>query len=173
MKAMGHKLTLLDLGGGLGIRYQDETPPTFEDLAKTILPIVKKTELKLVLEPGRSIVAECGILLSRVIRTKESPVRRFVIIDAGMNDLIRPSLYGAYHGIDPVLQGNLDDTPMDIVGPVCETADCFGESRRLPKVGKGDLLMIRNCGAYGSSMASNYNIRPKAKEILVDGSRHS
>lgn len=173
LKSMGHRLSILDLGGGLGIRYADETPPSFEELAKTILPIVKKTELKLVLEPGRSIVADSGILLTRVIRTKESPVRRFVIIDAGMNDLIRPSLYGAFHAIEPVLQGELDSTPMDIVGPVCETADCFGESRRLPKVGKGDLLMIRHCGAYGSSMASDYNLRPRAKEILVDGSRHA
>lgn len=171
LQAMGHKLQILDLGGGLGIRYRDESPPAFEDLAKTILPLVRKTNLKLVLEPGRCLVAEAGILLTKVVRTKRSPVRKFVIVDAGMNDLIRPSLYGAYHEIETVREPSGQNEVVDIVGPVCETADCFGESRSIAPTAAGDLLMIRNAGAYGSSMASHYNVRPKAKEILVDGSR--
>ncbi len=170
--ASGHQLRHLNMGGGLGIRYNDETPPTIEAYAKTLIEAVKPTGLKLIIEPGRVLVGNIGVLLTRVVGVKKTPARNFVVVDAAMNDLIRPSLYDSYHDIRAV-KAPKPDTPKelcDFVGPVCETGDFLGKGRSLPLPAAGDLVLIRSCGAYSSSMASQYNSRPRAPEILVSGS---
>lgn len=169
--ALGHNLGYLDLGGGFAIQYKDEVPPSMESYAKAIFSAVRKTELRLIIEPGRSVVGNSGILLTRVIGTKKTPTKQFVIVDAAMNDLIRPSLYEAYHEILPVNQSNEVSVRVDVVGPVCETGDYLGLDRELPDAETGDLLFVTCAGAYGSSMASNYNSRPRAPEVLVDGTQ--
>jgi diaminopimelate decarboxylase len=173
----GAKLEHLDVGGGLGIPYksgQDVVSP--EDYVGAILPPIRATGLTLVLEPGRWIVGPAGALLTRVVDFKEQPAdpktgepRSFVIVDAGMTDLLRPALYGAYHEIAAVNPRGNADRLCDIVGPVCETTDTLGSARRLPPVEVGDLLIVKDAGAYGSVMASNYNRRPVPAEVLVDG----
>jgi diaminopimelate decarboxylase len=167
-KKAGFPLRHLDLGGGLGISYLNEKPIAKENYLESIRKIVEPTGLSLLIEPGRCIVGTAGILLSQVILTKKNPYKNFVIIDAAMNDLIRPALYEAYHPIEPV-QKKSGSLVADIVGPVCETGDFIGLKRKLPPVGSGDLLAIRHAGAYGMSMASQYNSRPRAAEVLVDG----
>jgi diaminopimelate decarboxylase len=132
--------------------------------------LLKGRKLRLILEPGRSIVAAAGILLTRVIYTKENDRKRFVIVDAGMNDFIRPTLYGAFHTILPCTRSNRDELPVDVVGPVCETGDFFAKDRLLQKCVPGEFLAILHAGAYGFSMSSNYNSRPRPPEVLVDGS---
>ncbi len=169
----GHPLQMIDMGGGLGIRYDDETPVSAEDYAQAIIGPVRKLGLKLVIEPGRSVVATAGVLLSRVIGNKETPKKKFLVIDAAMNDLIRPSLYSAYHSIEPTKQSSGSKGLYDVVGPVCETGDCLGSDRKLPPLSPGELVVIREAGAYGASMASNYNTRPRAPEVLVDGATFS
>jgi diaminopimelate decarboxylase len=173
------------MGGGFGIHYRKREALPAHAFAEAILPAVKATGCKLVLEPGRFIVGNAGILVSRVIYTKESGGKHFVIQDGGMNDLIRPTLYDAFHRIWPVrspagvpappedYEADIPGTrPADVVGPVCETGDFFARNRRLPPVARGDLLAVFSAGAYGMAMSSNYNSRLRAAEVLVDGRGH-
>jgi len=174
LRSQGVPIRCLDVGGGLGIRYRDEDVPTPGQYAEVVLSAAGRLGLTLVLEPGRSIVGNAGILLTRVLYNKETPDKRFVVVDAAMNDLIRPSLYDAYHEILPVREarGRLSRT-VDVVGPVCESGDFLARDRALPEVDEGELLAVMSAGAYGFVMASNYNARPRAPEVLVDGSRYA
>lgn len=173
LRTAGRTVARLDLGGGLGIRYRDETPPPPSALARVVRKAVGDLGCALMLEPGRSIVGEAGLLVSRVIYVKDGAARRFVVADAAMNDLLRPALYGAYHEIIPVKRRSGAARPVDVVGPVCESSDTFAVQRRLPPLKAGDLLAFGSAGAYGSVMASTYNTRPLVPEILVDGKRHA
>jgi diaminopimelate decarboxylase len=160
----------VDLGGGLGISYEGQAVPSATEYAAALLPILRDSGLLLVLEPGRNIVGPAGVLLSRVVDVKEQGGgKQFVILDAGMTELIRPMLYGAYHGIEPVAASGESDVLCDVVGPLCESSDTLGTERRLPRPCAGDLLAIMDTGAYASVMASNYNRRTFAPEVLVDG----
>jgi diaminopimelate decarboxylase len=156
----------LDIGGGLAVSHQDRQGP--KELASVITPLLKGRKLQLILEPGRSIVATAGILLTRVLYTKINDRKHFTIVDAGMNDFIRPALYDAFHEILPVTQTNRNSIKQDVVGPVCESGDFFARNRKLPHFTQGDLLAIADAGAYGFSMSSNYNCRPRPAEVLVD-----
>ncbi len=172
VRRYGAKIQWLNIGGGLGIVYHRETPQTAAAYAKAILPLLKKSGLKIILEPGRFIAGSSGILLTRVLYLKESRSRRFAIVDAGMNDLIRPSLYGAYHEIVPAVQNpslSRRRVRYDVVGPVCESGDFLAQARPLPPLKTGDLLAVMSAGAYGFTMSSNYNSRPRAAEVLVKG----
>ena len=165
----GIALHHLDLGGGLGIRYQDETPPEPAEYIAALTPILAGRDLEILIEPGRAIAGNAGILLTRVEYLKHTPHKNFAVVDAAMNDLARPSLYSAWQEIVPVKEhvpGN--KVRYDIVGPICETGDFLGKDRALT-LEQGDLLAIRSSGAYGFSMASNYNTRPRSAEIMVDG----
>jgi diaminopimelate decarboxylase len=173
LREMGIDIRYLDVGGGLGIPYKDETPPHPTEMAREVVPILKRLACTIVLEPGRVIVGNAGILVTRVIYTKRTPSKNFVIVDAGMNDLIRPSLYGSYHAIQPVhRQEGREGLIVDVVGPVCESGDFLAKDRELPGVEPGELLAVMSAGAYGFTMASNYNARPKASEVLVKGDRY-
>ncbi|MFA5411663.1 MAG: diaminopimelate decarboxylase [Candidatus Omnitrophota bacterium] len=167
LKRIGISLEYLNIGGGLGIIYNKETPQTAKVYAQKVLPYLKKTALKIILEPGRFIAGNAGILVTRVLYIKSTPRKKFVIVDAGMNDLIRPALYGAYHNILPLRQRAAGRVKADVVGPICESADFFARERVLPRLKEGDLLAIMGAGAYGFSMSSNYNSRPRPEEILV------
>ena len=159
-----------NIGGGLGITYSIENPQTAKNFAKRILPLLKKTRLKIILEPGRFISGNSGILVTKVLYTKITPRNTFVIVDGGMSDLIRPSLYTAYHKIVPVkVEQDSSQTcdKVDIVGPICESGDFLGKDRLLPLMHKGDLLAVMGAGAYGFTMSSNYNSRPRAAEVMV------
>lgn len=158
----------IDIGGGLGIRYSDETPPDFAAYAKAILQKLGSRKVKLVMEPGRALVGNAGLLLTRVEYLKHGETKNFAIVDAAMNDLMRPALYDAYHEIVPVKAAPAKAEIYDVVGPVCESGDFLGRDRKLPIV-QGDLLAILSAGAYGMSMSSNYNTRPRAAEVMVDG----
>jgi diaminopimelate decarboxylase len=160
----------LDLGGGVGIRYQDETPPDLKDYATAIKNEMAGLDCTLILEPGRVIVGNAGILVTRVQYTKSNIAKKFVIVDAAMNDLTRPSLYNAYHEIQPVVKsvGSSPET-VDVVGPICESGDFLAKDRSLDPLAAGDLIAIMSSGAYGFSMSSNYNSRPRAAEVLVQG----
>jgi diaminopimelate decarboxylase len=171
LKEAGIELHHLDLGGGLGIRYKDEQPPEPADYIQAILQRLGKSGFEILLEPGRAIVGNAGILVTRVEYLKTTEHKNFAIVDAAMNDLVRPSLYSAWQNIIPVkLQSQADERTWDIVGPVCETGDFLGKGRVL-RISQNDLLAIRSSGAYGFSMSSNYNSRPRAAEVLVDGSQ--
>jgi len=162
----------LDAGGGLAAPYRPEdSPPSIQAFAKQALDSVRGTGLKLLLEPGRSIVGTAGILLTRVVHTKSTGRKKFVIVDAAMNDLLRPSLYGAYHEVRPVVCSQRETITADLVGPVCESADFFAQNRELPPAEAGDLLAIFTAGAYGFVLSSNYNSRPRPPEVLVEGRR--
>ncbi|HUL71567.1 MAG TPA: diaminopimelate decarboxylase [Vicinamibacterales bacterium] len=165
----GVRLEHLDLGGGLGIAYEPDQPVvTMEEYAEAVLPAVRSTGLTLVLEPGRAIVGPAGVLVTEVVDLKRKPDGGwFVVTDAGMTDLLRPALYGAWHAIEPVCPRPGGLWRVDVVGPVCETSDTLGADRELPPVDVGDLLAVRDAGAYGAVMASNYNRRPMAAEALV------
>lgn len=172
-------LRYLDMGGGFGIPYDDAHVPTLQDYADALAPLLECTGLKLVMEPGRVIVGNAGVLLTSVLFTKASGGKRFVIVDAGMNDLIRPSLYGSRHrswpvlGLPPPGPGERPDLPAyEVVGPVCETGDFLARDRPLPPAGRGDVLAVMSAGAYGYVMASNYNERPRPPEVLVEGDRY-
>ncbi len=167
----GFPLESVDVGGGLGVDYEREAGPTPADLAARVLPAVAPLGLRLLLEPGRSIVARAGLLLTRVLQVKDNARRRFVIVDAGMNDLLRPALYEAFHRIEPVHERGAAPRAVDVVGPVCETGDFLARDRSLPEVAAGELLAVRDAGAYGFSMSSNYNLRPRAAEVLVEEGR--
>lgn len=167
--ARGMVIKHLDLGGGLGIRYRDEQPPAPGDYVAPLLAALEDYQLEILLEPGRAIVGNAGVLLTRVEYLKHTDHKDFAIIDAAMNDLLRPALYGAWQAIIPV-EPRMDKTPRvyDLVGPVCETGDFLGKDRELA-LEPGDLLAVRSAGAYGFSMSSNYNSRPRAAEVIVDG----
>ena len=173
LRAAGHDIRRIDLGGGLGIVYRDETPPSPAAYAAMVRETVGDLGCQLMFEPGRALVGRAGVLATRVVYTKRATRRGFVIVDAAMNDLIRPALYDAWHDIRPVrapAQGGGAE-PVDIVGPVCETGDTFAVERPLPPLVAGDLLVIENAGAYGAVMSSAYNTRPPAPEILVSGGK--
>jgi diaminopimelate decarboxylase len=157
----------LDLGGGLGITYDQEEPPHPREYAQAIIKELGKIPYTLILEPGRVIVGNAGILVTKVLYVKKGEEKNFIIVDAGMNDLLRPSLYGSYHHIQPVVHRNRTKIQADVVGPICETGDFLGKDRLLPVPKPGELLAIMSAGAYGFSMASNYNSRPRAAEIMV------
>lgn len=173
LKENGIKVSWMDLGGGLGIRYDNEKPPTPKEISHEILSRMKGLDAGVILEPGRSIVGNAGMLVTRVQYLKETAVKMFYIADAGMNDLIRPSLYGAFHDLWPVEKRTGKGRKGDLVGPVCETGDFLVQDRELPPVEPGDLLAVMSAGAYGFAMASNYNARPRPAEILVSGDRFS
>ncbi len=171
LRASGIELRFLDLGGGLGITYGDESPPGPAEYAGAIKRFVKGLGCTVILEPGRAMVGNAGILVTGVLLSKKGRARNFVVVDAAMNDLIRPSLYGAYHRIQPVILRNRRTWKADVVGPVCETGDFLARDRVVPRVSAGDLLAVMSAGAYGFALASNYNSRPRAAEILVRGDR--
>lgn len=163
----GISIQYLDIGGGLGITYKDEKPPLPSHLAKGILPLISKHDLTLIVEPGRSIVGNAGILVTKVLYLKKSGNKKFIIVDAGMNDLIRPSIYGAYHNIQAVVKRNRTKITADIVGPICESGDFLAKDREISAVKQGEYLAVMSAGAYGFSMSSNYNSRPRPAEVLV------
>ncbi len=170
LKSHGAAIRYINIGGGLGITYADETPPRPEELANAVAPLVRDLKCVLIMEPGRVIVGNAGVLLTRVLYAKEGEAKRFVIVDAAMNDLIRPSLYGAYHEIKPVREAvGAKTVTVDVVGPVCESGDFLAKDRPIPEAAPGDLLAVMSAGAYGFVMASNYNSRPRAPEVLVRG----
>ncbi|MDR2405315.1 MAG: diaminopimelate decarboxylase [Deltaproteobacteria bacterium] len=174
LRREGHSIRYLDIGGGLGIRYNDEEPPTVQEYAQTIIKATSGIQdLTLVLEPGRSVVGNSCVLLSKVLYNKKTPLKRFVIVDAAMNDLIRPSLYGSYHQILPLKQNaNVTISKAQVVGPVCESGDFLAKDRMLPQMHKGAYVAVCGAGAYGFSMSSNYNSRPRAAEVMVYGSNY-
>jgi diaminopimelate decarboxylase len=178
LRADRFDIRYVDAGGGLGISYEDpasvDFPREVKQYATALRKPLKGMGLHLLLEPGRAIIATAGILLTRVLYRKRNDAKQFVIVDAAMNDLIRPSLYNAYHEIVPVVPGPYtgdDVEPLDIVGPVCESGDFFAHNRKIAGLAEGDLVAILDAGAYGMSLASNYNTRPRAAEVLVDGKR--
>ena len=167
----GIRLSHIDFGGGLGVRYRDETPPAAGDLVAALLGRLDDngcSDLCALVEPGRSIVANAGILVTRVIQEKTGETKNFAIVDAAMNDMGRPMFYQAWMGVVPVRVKQLGERPFDVVGPVCESGDWLAKDRRLA-IEEGDLLAITSAGAYGMSMSSNYNSRPRAAEVLVNG----
>jgi diaminopimelate decarboxylase len=175
LKAQGIDIRYINIGGGLGITYSDETPPQPKDLADAISPLVRDLKCVLIMEPGRVIVGNAGVLMTKVLYTKEGEAKRFLIVDAAMNDLIRPSLYGAYHEIRPLHErtNHASKSMVDVVGPVCESGDFLAKDRMMPQVRPGEILAVMSAGAYGFVMASNYNSRPRVPEVLVkEGELH-
>jgi diaminopimelate decarboxylase len=185
LRAQGHEISVLNMGGGFGIHYKKQEALPAQAFAEVLVPPVKQARCRLVLEPGRFIAGNAGILLSRVLYTKESGGKHFLIQDAAMNDLIRPTLYGSFHRIWPAepagplpappedYEADIPGTvPQDVVGPVCESGDYLAQQRRLPPLKRGDLLVTFSAGAYGMAMSSNYNSRPRAAEVLVSGNTH-
>ncbi|MDN5753242.1 MAG: diaminopimelate decarboxylase [Nitrosospira sp.] len=170
LETQGLPIDHLDLGGGLGIRYAGESPPPARDYVAALCSAVGQRNQRILIEPGRALVGNAGVLLTRVAYLKHTPYRNFAIVDAAMNDLMRPALYDAYHEILPVIANRNDIKTYQIVGPVCETGDFLGHDRKL-SLAQGDLLAIMSAGAYGMSMSSNYNTRPRAAEVMVDGDR--
>ncbi len=180
LRSRGHSLDTLDVGGGYGAYYSGDEAPTAEAYAREAVPLLEPLKLRVILEPGRSIAANAGVLLTRVLHVKEG-ARRFVVVDASMNELIRPALYGAYHFVWPVDAGAFSTESRgavqpfdglqtcDVVGPVCESGDFLARERSLPPAKRGDLLAVFTVGAYGMAMSSQYNSRPRAAEVLVDG----
>lgn len=167
LQSQGLAIEHLDLGGGLGIRYTNETPPSITEYVAALCHSTRQIKQRLLIEPGRSLVGNAGILLTRIEYLKHTPARNFAIVDAAMNDLMRPALYDAYHEILPVNKKHGEIKNYQIVGPVCETGDFLGHDRKLA-LSSGDLLAIMSAGAYGMSMSSNYNTRPRAAEVMVD-----
>lgn len=169
LRREGIHIEYLDIGGGLGIIYKDEKPQTAQQYADLVLPILKNTGLKIIMEPGRFIVGNAGIFVTKVLYLKDNGFKKFLVVDGGMNDLIRPSLYDAYHEIVPVKQAKSKRIKVDVVGPICESGDFFAHDRMIPKVKDGDLLAVMSAGAYGYVMSSNYNVRGRAPEVMVKG----
>ena len=169
----GMGIHYLDLGGGLGITYEDEEPPQPVDYASNILEELKGFDCTLILEPGRVIVGNAGILVTQVLYTKENEAKKFVIVDAGMNDLVRPSYYGSYHQILPVRQESREEIVADVVGPICESSDFLAKDRKVQRLQSGELVAVMSAGAYGFSMSTNYNSRRRVAEVLVRGSQMS
>lgn len=171
LTARGQSIELIDIGGGLGIPYKGETPPHPSELGAAVVARMAGRKERIILEPGRVIVGNAGLLLTRVLYVKQTPQKRFVIVDAGMNDLLRPSLYDAHHDIWPVRRTGESEVEVDVVGPICESTDRFAKDRLLQPVQAGDLIVVMSAGAYGFSMASTYNSRPLCAEVLVSGGR--
>lgn len=170
LRRRGHSVERLDIGGGFGIRYQNEKPLDPDDIAMAVRDIILPLDTEIIMEPGRFIVGNSAVILTRVLYIKETTDKSFLILDQAMNDLMRPSLYNAWHGVRPVAEPEgATDTVYDIVGPICETGDTFARERVLPRLAPDDLVVIEGAGAYGASMASNYNTRPLLPEILVEG----
>ena len=167
LRKQGINIRYLDLGGGLGITYSEEAPPHPREYARSLLAEVDGIDCTLIFEPGRVIVGNAGTLITRVLYTKTGPVKNFLVVDAGMNDLVRPSLYGSYHHILPVVDHGRPPLTADVVGPICETGDFLARNRSLPQVEPRELLAVMSAGAYGFAMSSNYNSRPRPAEILV------
>ena len=173
LRADGIRVHYVNIGGGLGIIYRKERPQTAQDYANEILPILKGLDAKIILEPGRFISGNSGILVARVLYVKKTRKKRFIIVDAGMNDLMRPSLYEAYHEILPLRRsGSRRMSKADVVGPICESSDYIAKDRSLPQAKEGDFLAVMSAGAYGFSMSSNYNARPRAAEVMVIKGKH-
>jgi diaminopimelate decarboxylase len=171
LRAAGHRIEVIDVGGGVGVTYAEEVPPTADEYAATVESTVGDLDCEIVLEPGRSLTADAGIFVTRVLYTKGSEDKSFVIVDGAMNDLLRPALYGSYMRIEPVGPARRGVQKVDIVGPVCESGDFLAKDRSFPSVAEGDLLAVRSAGAYGFAMSSNYNGRPRVAEVLVSGDR--
>ncbi|EMG38827.1 diaminopimelate decarboxylase [Desulfocurvibacter africanus PCS] len=169
LREMGIDIRYLDLGGGLGITYNEEEPPHPEAFGKALTERLKGLPLTIILEPGRVIAGNAGILVTKVLYTKSTPSKDFVIVDAAMNDLVRPSLYGSFHRIAEVVEHNRPKINVDVVGPICESGDFLARDRELPNVESGELLAAFSAGAYGFAMSSQYNSRPRAAEVMVDG----
>jgi diaminopimelate decarboxylase len=163
----GISVRMVDIGGGLGITYKDELPPHPEDYARVMEKELEGTGLTLILEPGRVLVGNSGVFVTKLLYTKEIPGKTFYIVDGAMNDLVRPALYDAYHEIVPVKEGKGDAVRVDVVGPVCESGDFFAKDRTIASIKNGDLLAVLGAGAYGFSMSSNYNARRRVAEVLV------
>ncbi len=170
LAAQGIRIGHFDVGGGLGIQYRDENPPHPDAYGAAVKQSLSRFDGEVLLEPGRVLVGNAGVLVTQVLYTKKNGRRNFVVVDAAMTDLVRPSFYGAHHEIEPVVPVEGGETLVaDVVGPVCESSDFLGKKRRLPALEPGDLLCVRSAGAYGFTMASNYNTRTRAAEVLVDG----
>jgi len=167
LRAEGMNIQYMDIGGGLGITYNQEEPPHPRDYARALMKELKEIDCTLILEPGRVIVGNAGILVTKVLYTKEGDEKNFIVVDGAMNDLIRPSLYGSYQRIQPVRRSDRPEWTADVVGPICESSDFLAKDRKLPKAEQGDFLAVMSAGAYGFSMSSNYNSRPRAAEVLV------
>ena len=171
LNARNIQIQYLDMGGGLGITYHEESPPQLSEYAQAIKGALAGTTLKLILEPGRVIVGNAGILVTQALYRKEGPDKTFVIVDAGMNDLMRPTLYGAYHEVQPVVLGQQASIVADVVGPICESGDFLAQGRAMATVQRGDLLAVMSAGAYGFAMSSSYCSRPRVAEVMVKGSQ--
>ncbi len=171
LKDKGIELKFMDIGGGIGITYKDENPPSPEELVDSIKDECIKRNIKLIMEPGRSIVGNAGIFVTKILYVKRKAEKIFYVVDGAMNDLARPSLYKAYHEIKPVKECETDKIIADVVGPICETGDFFAQRRELPFLKSGELLAIMSAGAYGFTMASNYNSRPRVPEIMVNNDK--
>jgi diaminopimelate decarboxylase len=168
VERIGVKLRYVDVGGGLGITYSDESPPGRGEYVQAMAQAIRRPDLTLIFEPGRSIIGSAGILITRILFIKESGSKRFYICDAAMNDLMRPTLYQAYHAVHAIDPATPEGPIADLVGPICETGDFIARDRGLPEWKRGDLAVIATAGAYGFSMSSNYNSRPRAAEVLMD-----
>ena len=171
LQSSGVEIRYLDLGGGLGITYNNEAPPLPAELGQAIADTIAGRKLSVILEPGRAIAGNAGILVAQVLYTKTTRAKNFVIVDAAMNDLVRPSLYGAYHRIGEVRPKGREKMVVDVVGPICESSDFLAQDRQLPMMEPGEHLAIFSTGAYGFTMSSQYNARPRAAEVIVDGDR--
>lgn len=171
LREEGITISYLDLGGGLGISYNQEKPPHPVEYARVIMEQSRDMDCTFIFEPGRVIVGNAGLLMTRVLFTKTGGNKNFVIVDAGMNDLIRPSLYQSFHQIKPVIEGEKNTIVADVVGPICESGDFLAKGREIPRCERGDLLAVMSAGAYGFTMSSNYNSRPRVAEVLVSGDR--
>jgi len=171
LSTMGIALRYLDMGGGLGIQYNDEAPPLPADYGKLIMEETRDLGLHLVFEPGRNMVGNAGILVAQCLYTKERDEKNFIIVDAGMNDLARPALYGSFHGVQPVVKDQDGVVVADIVGPICESGDFLVKEREVPMFRQNDLMAFMSAGAYGFAMSSNYNTRPRVAEVMVKGDK--
>ncbi|MHC4938540.1 MAG: diaminopimelate decarboxylase [Planctomycetota bacterium] len=171
LKGFHPHLDGINIGGGFGIHYREDEAPAMTDFSEPMVPLLRESGFRVHMEPGRILMGNAGILVARVVYVKSSGTKRFVICDAAMNDLIRPSLYQAFHRVEPVSPREGETAPIDLVGPVCESGDFLAKDREFPPVEPGDLVAVRSAGAYGFVMASNYNARPRAAEVLVDGDR--
>lgn len=167
LRGAGHTISRLDIGGGFPIIYKDEKLLDLDSYAQWVNEIIAPLDTEIIMEPGRYLVGNAGVILTKVVYVKETPERSFLIVDSAMNDLIRPAMYDAYHGIEAVENRDAPEKTYDVVGPVCETGDTFTVDRVLPTMKRGDLAVIKSAGAYGASMASNYNTRPMAAEVMV------
>jgi diaminopimelate decarboxylase len=171
LRHKGFDIRYLDIGGGLGIRYKDEGPPAPVEYAETLRPLLRELDCTVLMEPGRLLVGNAGILVTKVLYRKANQTKQFLVVDGAMNDLIRPSLYNAYHAIVPVARpaDGQPEVALDVVGPICESGDFLAKDRPLPPCRPGELLAVMSAGAYGFAMASNYNARPRAAEVMVKG----